>query len=99
MIQKGLMIRHLVLPGQLENSKKVLKWIKENMPDTVYTNVMAQYFPCYLAKSIKELNRKLTQDEYEAIEEYVYELNIQNGYMQDLGEHEEEYVPDFNQKW
>ena len=42
------------------------------------------------------LNRKLTQEEYDEIEQYVWKLGIENGYMQELGEHEEEYVPDFN---
>ena len=56
---------------------------------------MAQYFPCYKAKEMDELNRKLTQDEYEEIENFVYDLDIENGYMQELGEHEEEYVPNF----
>ena len=56
---------------------------------------MAQYFPAYLAKEDKYINRKLTKKEYKEIENYVYELNFENGYMQDLGEHEEEYVPDF----
>lgn len=95
MITKGVMIRHLVLPGYIENSKKVLKWIKENMDENIYVNVMAQYFPTYKAKKIEALNRKLTNEEYQQIEEYVYELDIKNGYMQELGEHEEEYVP----KW
>ncbi len=95
-ITKGLMIRHLVLPNNIENSKKVLKWIKENINEDVYINIMAQYFPTYKAKDIKELNRKLTKEEYEKIESFVYELDIKNGYMQELGEHEEEYVPDFN---
>lgn len=95
LIKKGLIIRHLVLPNNIENSKKVLKWIKENMDPNVYVSIMAQYFPCYIAKQMEDLNRKLTKEEYEEIENYVYELNIENGYMQDLGEHEEEYVPDF----
>lgn len=94
-MQKGLMIRHLVLPNNIENSKKVLKWLKENLNENVYINIMAQYFPTYKAKDITELNRKLTKKEYNIIEDYVYELGIKNGYMQDLGEHEEEYVP----KW
>lgn len=97
MIQKGLIIRHLVLPNNIENSKKVLNWIKNNIEENVYVSIMAQYFPCYKAKNINELNRKLTIEEYEEIENLVYELNVTNGYMQDLGEHEEEYVPDFNQ--
>lgn len=94
-IQKGVMIRHLVLPNNIENSKNILKWIKENIDEKVYINIMAQYFPTYKAKEDKTLNRKLTKEEYEKIENYVYELDIENGYMQELGEHEEEYVP----KW
>ena len=95
MIQKGLMIRHLILPNHIENSKKILKWLKENMDKQVYIDIMAQYFPTYKAKETEDLNRKLIKEEYQKIEEYVYELDIQNGYMQELGEHEEEYVP----KW
>ena len=95
-IQKGLIIRHLVLPNNIENSKKVLSWIKNNIEKNVYISIMAQYFPCYKAKNINELNRKLTREEYEEIENFVYELDITNGYMQDLGDHEEKYVPDFN---
>lgn len=95
-IIKGLMIRHLVLPNNIENSKNVLKWIKENIDENVYINIMAQYFPSYKAKEIEELNRKLNKKEYEEIENFVYGLNIKNGYMQELGEHEEEYVPNFN---
>lgn len=95
MIKSGLMIRHLVLPNNIENSKKILRWIKENIDENVYVDIMAQYFPTYKAKESKELNRKLTKEEYKEIEEYVYDLNTKNGYMQDLVEHEEEYVP----KW
>lgn len=94
-IKRGLIIRHLVLPEFIDNSKKILKWLKENIDSEVYISIMAQYFPTYLAKEDKYINRKLTKKEYEEIENYVYELNFENGYMQDLGEHEEEYVPDF----
>lgn len=94
-MKKGMIIRHLVLPNYIENSKKVLKWIKENMNDDIYVSIMAQYFPTYKAKEIDELNRKLTNDEWEEIESYVEELGIEKGFIQELGEHEEEYVP----KW
>ena len=94
-MQKGLMIRHLILPNNIENSKQVLKWIKENIDNNVYVSIMAQYFPTYKAKNVDELNRKLTKQEYEEIEKYLYDLNLENGYIQELGEHEEEYVP----KW
>ena len=94
-IQKGLIIRHLILPNENQNTKNVLKWIKENIDDEVYISIMAQYFPTYKAKEIKELSRKINIKEYEDIEDYIYEIGIENGYMQDLGEHEEEYVPEF----
>ena len=91
-MQKGMIIRHLVLPNHILNSRRVLKWINENMHD-VYVSVMAQYFPTYKAKEIDDINRKLTKEEYEQIENYLYRLDLKNGYIQELGEHEEEYVP------
>ena len=94
-IQKGVIIRHLVLPNHLQNSKNILRWIKENMPEDIYVSLMAQYFPTYKAKEDKLINRKLTKKEYKEIENFFYTLDLQNGYMQELGEHEEEYVP----KW
>lgn len=95
-IKKGLIIRHLVLPGYIENSKQILHWIKENIDSKVYVSVMAQYFPTYLAKKDDIINRKLNKEEYREIEEYLYSLDIENGYIQELGEHEEEYVPVFD---
>lgn len=94
-IQKGVIIRHLVLPNHIENSKNVLLWIKQNLPNDIYVSIMAQYFPTYKAKENPKLNRKLTKEEWEQIEKYVEEINIENGFIQELGEHEEEYVP----KW
>lgn len=95
MMKKGLMIRHLVIPNNIENSKKVLKWIKNNLDNSIYVSVMAQYFPTYLAKTDETINRKLSKKEYEEIENYLYSLDLDNGYIQELGEHEEEYVPNF----
>lgn len=94
-IQKGVIIRHLVLPKHLQNSKHILKWIKENMPDDIYVSIMAQYFPTYKAKEDELINRKLNKKEYREIEKFLYTLDLKNGYIQELGEHEEEYVP----KW
>ena len=95
MMKKGLIIRHLVLPNNLQNSKDVLKWINDNIDKNVFVSVMAQYFPTNRAKEFPEINRKLTKEEYEEIENYLYSLDLDNGYIQELGEHEEEYVPDF----
>ena len=96
MIKKGLIIRHLILPEHIENSKQILKWIKDNIDSKVYLSVMAQYFPTYLAKEDNKINRRLNKDEYKEIEEYLYSLGLENGYIQELGENEEEYVPKFD---
>ena len=94
-IQKGLIIRHLVLPNHLQNTKQVLKWIKKNMNPEVYVSVMAQYFPEYKALETEDINRKINIDEYNEIQEYIEKIGISNGYMQDLEDDEKRYVP----KW
>ena len=65
------------------------------LEENVLISVMAQYFPTYRAKNIPDLNRKLTKREYKKVEEYLYELDLKNGYMQEIGEQEEKYVPNF----
>lgn len=71
-IQKGLIIRHLVLPNNIENSEKILRWIKSNINEEVYVSIMAQYFPFYKAKQMNDINRKLSEEEYAKIEDLVY---------------------------
>lgn len=95
-IQKGVIIRHLILPSHILNTKKILKYIKENFDENTYISVMAQYFPTYKAKDDDKINRKISKKEYREVEEYLYLLNLKNGYIQELGEHEEEYVPNFD---
>lgn len=95
-LKKGVVVRHLVLPNHVKNSIKVLDWLKESLDGKIVVSVMAQYFPTGRAKEILELNRKLTEREYKKVEEHLYELNMKYGYMQELGEHEEEYVPNFD---
>lgn len=94
-IQKGVIVRHLILPNHLQNTKHILKWIKKNLGD-IYVSIMAQYFPTYKAKGDSLIGRKLTKKEYKEIENFLYTLNLQNGYIQELGEHEEEYVPEWD---
>ena len=95
LMKKGVLIRHLVLPNCIENSKKALGWIKENLSNDIYVSVMAQYFPTYKAKEDEKINRKLTFEEWNKIEDFIQEIEIEKGFIQELGEHEEEYVP----KW
>ncbi len=81
---KGLLVRHLILPGHLENSKSVLKWIEQNLPG-VPVSIMFQYFPAYKAIHLQGINRKLTQDEYNEIIDFISNLNI-DGFLQEFDE-------------
>ena len=94
-IQKGLIIRHLVLPNNLDNSKNVLLWVKQNMPKEIYISLMTQYFPTHKADSFVELNRQLTIEEYNSMRAFFTKLEFINGYFQELGADEQQYVPDF----
>lgn len=96
LIKRGMIIRHMILPNNVENSKMVLKWIKENLSNKVYISVMAQYFPTYKACEYPEINRKITEEELDLVWDYASSLGFENGFIQELGEHEEEYVPDFD---
>ena len=93
-MKKGVIIRHLTLPNHLTETKYVLKWIKENIGDKAFVSVMAQYFPTYKADEFEDINRKLNKKEYTFLLKMVSEFD--NGYIQELGSHEEEYVPNFD---
>ena len=86
------------MPNNLENTKGVLNWIKENIGTDVILSIMAQYFPTNKISDdfCPELNRKISQNELEEVEQYIFELGFENGFIQELGEHEEEYVPLFD---
>ncbi len=100
MIIKGVIIRHLILPNYIQNTKNILKWIKENMPEDVYISIMTQYFPAYKAIEDDKINRKINRKEYKCIENYLYLLDLKNGYMQDFieNDNEEKYVPNFKKE-
>lgn len=95
-MQKGVIIRHLILPGQLDNTKGVIDWVKENFePGEVLFSLMSQFTPI-AACTIDSLSRRLTQEEYDEIEDYLFSSGIEDGFMQELSSASEEYVPPFN---
>lgn len=94
-MEKGVIIRHLILPGQTDNTKKVIDWVKSNFDDDdVLFSLMSQFTPIPSC-NVDELNRRLTQEEYDEIEEYLFNSGIENGFMQELSSSSEEYVPPF----
>ncbi len=81
---KGMILRHLILPGHVENSKKVLKTIAESHFKNSYLSLMSQYFPAYKAVEMPEINRRLRLDEYAAVKKYALSLGFTNGWFQEL---------------
>ena len=93
---KGVIIRHLILPNNLDNTKRVIDWVKENFNDgEVLFSLMSQFTPNKTCK-IPELSRRLTQEEYDEIEDYLFNSGIEDGFMQELSSAKEEYIPPFN---
>ncbi len=95
MMKRGVMIRHLILPDNVENSLGVLDMIADELPDSIFVSLMAQYFPTGNEKH-SELKRKITEEEYERVSSYMMLLGLENGYMQEHEAADSSYVPDWN---
>lgn len=95
MMQKGVIVRHLVLPGALENTKGVLQDIS-SIDDTMYVSLMGQYFPTPNVENHPILSRRITEDEYDQATQAFFDAGMQNGFSQELDSATEEYVPDFD---
>jgi putative pyruvate formate lyase activating enzyme len=82
--RKGLILRHLILPGNSENSKNVLKIISASPFKDAHLSLMSQYFPAYNAAREPEINRRLYPEEYQEVKKYALELGFSNGWFQDM---------------
>ena len=94
--EKGLLIRHLVLPSMRKDSEKLLLWIRDNLGKETYVSVMNQYTPMYKASEFKELSRHLTTFEYEKVLDYFLEIGMENGFRQGKGSAKKDYTPKFD---
>ncbi len=95
-IQSGVIVRHLVLPGGVADSIRCLEWAKEYLPQGVYISLMAQYIPFYHAVKHPEINRRLTREEYQLVVDKMDELGFEDGFVQGLESATEDYVPSFD---
>ncbi len=93
---RGLLVRHLVLPNYLGNSRRCLRFLAHLSPDT-FVSIMSQYSPQYRACDYPEINRTLTKNEYDEITDYALDLGLENAFVQEL-ESQEHYLPDFDQE-
>ena len=96
-MQRGMIVRHLMLPGELDNTLGVLDWFSEAFPKgDVLFSLMSQYVPMGKAKTMPPYDRRITEDEYDAALSYLELLGIENGFTQDFFAATEEYIPDFS---
>ena len=97
LIKSGVIIRHLVLPGNLENTFGVIDWVAETFgPGQVLFSLMSQYTPAGRAGEFPELARRLNREEYQAAMEYMEKAGIEDGFFQELSSAKEEYTPEFD---
>ena len=97
MLQKGMIIRHLVLPGHVQNSLKVLDFIADAFPrGSVLLSLMAQYVPSGKVKDVPPFDRTVSREEYEAVVGYMYMLGLDEGFLQEPSAATDEYLPDFS---
>ena len=94
-MKKGVIIRHLVLPNQTDDSIEILKWIKENVSNP-FVSLMGQFTPMHECEKFDEINRKIKPIEYKRVENYMNNLGITEGYTQELVSADSCYVPNFD---
>jgi len=96
LIEKGVIIRHLMLPGLLFDSKKIVDFIYNTFGNSVYLSLMNQFTPMHNTYEFKELNKPLNPKHYESLIDYCVELGVTNGFIQYGGTVSESFVPDFD---
>ncbi len=96
LMKRGVIVRHLVLPGNTKDSKKVLRYLHESYGNDIYVSIMSQYTPMPQTAAFPELNRQVTQEEYGRVLRFAERIGIENGYYQEGGTAEESFIPEFD---
>ena len=97
MLERGTVVRHLILPGQVENSLRVIDWIAAHFrPGDILFSLMRQYVPHGRIENFPELNRRVTDEEYERVEQYLFDSPVEDGFVQEEESASEEFIPAFD---
>ena len=95
-IQKGVIVRHLVLPGQTQRAKDAVQYLYDCYGDSIFISIMSQYTPCTDLGDYPEINRKLTAEEYDDVVDFAVEIGVENGFLQEGESASESFIPPFN---
>ena len=98
MMKRGIIVRHLLLPGQMKNAKDVVQYVYETYGDQVFLSLMNQYTPLPHVEKYPELNRRITEEEYDELVDYAIEVGVENGFIQEGETAEESFIPEFNEE-
>lgn len=98
MMKSGVIVRHLLLPGHLDDSKKIVKYLHDTYGDSIYISIMNQYTPMKGLDRYPELDRRVTEQEYEELVDYAIELGVENGFIQEGETASESFIPEFNEE-
>ena len=96
MMKKGVIVRHLLLPGHVRNSKKVLEYLYGTYGDQIYISLMSQYTPMPAMKDDPQLSRKVTDREYDRLLDHAISLGVTNCFIQEGETAKESFIPEFN---
>lgn len=96
LIQKGVIVRQLLLPGQTEDAKQIVKYLYETYGNQIFLSLMSQFTPLPHVEKYPELNKKVSRKEYDAYVDYAIEIGVENGFIQEEDVAEESFIPDFN---
>ena len=96
LLRRGVIVRHLLLPGQVRDSKKILRYLHDAYGDNIYISIMSQYTPLPQASGFPELNRRVTPEEYERLLLFAERIGIRNGFRQEGSASEESFIPEFD---
>ncbi len=94
-IRRGTIVRHLILPGCVDESMAILDWIAKNLPGA-WVSLMAQYLPFGKVEGLDQLGRRLYPEEYEAVVDHLMDLGLEDGFVQELSSSDEKYIPSFD---
>ena len=95
-MKRGMIVRHLILPGMTYDSKNVIKYLYETFKDDIYISIMNQYTPLKQVEKYPEINRKVTDKEYDEVVDYAIELGVVNGFIQEGETASEIFIPEFD---
>lgn len=99
LIKKGVIVRHMVIPSHIADSKKIIEYLYRTYGDAIFISIMSQYTPVIdaeTAKAYPELARKLTEREYDSVVDYAIELGVENAFIQEGDVAEESFIPAFD---